>query len=89
MGESDSKIVRASNWRGDKDVTKKILGPRERISFRDFAKLGFPKNTVSELAERTGRDDRTAKRWMSKRYTGSRPAIADRVVLAEIMRRLD
>jgi hypothetical protein len=71
---------------GDRRVTRKTLSPREKITFRQLARIAYPKKTSSALADETGRHVRTTKRWLAGK---ARPSIADRVVIGEIIRRLD
>lgn len=88
MFESSESVSRsASNFRGRKNAPRKIPLPKERISFRDLAKLAYPSKQVAALVERTGADESTAKRWM--RGASRAPAGAVYAVLADIFQRLD
>ncbi len=87
MGESNPPIVRTSNFRGGKSVTRNTRPARGRISFRDLAKLASPRKTEQFLAERTGTDPRTAKRWLSRKSRA--PDRAVYAVLADIFGRID
>jgi hypothetical protein len=85
MVESSGAIGQQSNFRGGKSATKYLRPDEERISFRDLAKLAWRRKPWVPLAERTGKDQRTVKRWLSR---GSRaPDLALAVVWSEIMRR--
>jgi hypothetical protein len=86
-GESVSRRVRGSNFRGSKNATKKIRGPNERISFRDLARFACGRKTEHFLAERTGKHPSTAKRWLSRKSRA--PAAAVYAVMADIFARLD
>lgn len=56
-----------------------------RIQFRDLARFAWPHKTEFFLAELTGVDPRTCRRWLAER--NEPPADALGVVLCEIMRR--
>ena len=85
--ESKGRSRAPSNARGVILVTQNIRGDGERISFRELARFARKNKTVAFLAERTGRDQRTAKRWLSK--GGRAPDYAIGAVLADILGRLD
>lgn len=88
MSLSESRRESASNFRADKNVTNKSDTTEQRISFLTLATLAFPGDKPEvELAARTGRDPRTARRWLADQH--GRPQIALAVVLGEIIRRLD
>jgi hypothetical protein len=88
MGESESMPLAASNFRPDKNVTKKFDRGGERILFSDLVALAAPGDKPEVwLADRTGHDPRTARRWLADKHR--RPEIALAVVLGEIMLRLD
>jgi hypothetical protein len=86
-GESRQGAVAASNLGRGKYAPKKIPPPRERISFRDLAKVAAPKKTREFLSAHTGCDDSTAKRWLSGKSRA--PAGAVYAVLADIFARID
>lgn len=86
MGESRPGGVAPSNRGTDKFVLKKIPVRGKRISFRDLAKLASPRKTEQFLAEKTGSDPRSARRWLR----GERaPAGAVYAVLSDIFSRID
>jgi hypothetical protein len=86
MGESSARRLAPSNFRTDKYVLKKMRTVGKRISFRDLAKLASPRKTEHFLAEKTGSDPRSARRWLR----GERaPAGAVYAVLADIFARID
>lgn len=88
MHESLRALASASNFRADKNVPNKSVVGERRISFFTLATLAFPGDKPEiDLAARTGRDPRTARRWLTAQH--GRPDIALAVVIAEIMRRLD
>lgn len=87
MGESFTGTAAASNFRGDKSVTKKIRVRKDRILFRDLARFARKRNTEIFLAERTGKDPRTAKRWLSGKSRA--PAGAVYAIFGDIFDRLD
>ena len=87
VGELETRRVRASNFRGDKSVTKKIRSSGERILFRDLARFAQRRKTEQFLADRTGSDPRTAKRWLSRKSRA--PAQAVYAVLADIFARIE
>jgi hypothetical protein len=87
MSESSQRVALRSSFRGGKSVTKKILSPATRISFRDLAKLAARRKTEQFLSDRTGCDERTAKRWLSG--ASRAPGEAVYVVLADIFSRID
>jgi hypothetical protein len=83
--ESSARIIAASNFQTDKNVRKKTRTLDKRISFRDLAKLASPRKTEHFLAEKTGSDPRSARRWLR----GERaPAGAVYAVLADIFARI-
>ena len=84
--ESKNRNRARSNPRGVILVTQNIRGDAERISFRELARFACRKKTAAFLAERTGRDERTAKRWLSK--NGRAPDYAIGAVLADIAARV-
>jgi hypothetical protein len=63
------------------------LPPRDRISFRDLARIAAPRKTKEFLVARTGCDDSTAKRWL--RGKSRVPGQAVYAVLADIFARID
>jgi hypothetical protein len=69
----------------DKSVRKVVQLNSARIQFRDLAKFAWPHKTEYFLAELTGADPRTCRRWLADR--NEPPADALGVVLCEIMRR--
>jgi uracil-DNA glycosylase len=83
----ESTLARRSNVQGRKNAPQKIRSISERISFRDLARLAFPRKTAATLADLTSSDLSTCKRWLANRQR--RPQVALVVVLGEIMRRLD
>lgn len=86
MGESSRYTRRLSNRGTDKYVPKKIRAVDKRISFRDLARLASPRKTEQFLADKTGSDPRSARRWLR----GERaPAEAVYAVLADIFARID
>lgn len=87
MVESSQPIRLPSNFRGGKSVTKKIQPPKDRISFRDLAKFAARRKTERFLSDRTGCDERTAKRWLSG--ASRAPGNAISAVLADVLGRLD
>jgi len=76
-----------ANLRGRKNATQKILAPRDRISFRDLARLAYPEKPVAALVERTAADESTVKRWMSGRSRAPAPALYR--VLGDIFARME
>lgn len=86
MGESSVPKREPSTFRTDISVLKKIRPSGKRISFRDLAKLASPRKTEQFLADKTGSDPRSARRWLR----GDRaPAGAVYAVLADIFSRID
>jgi hypothetical protein len=86
MSESSARSRAASNFDTDKYVRKNIRAVGKRISFRDLAKLASPRKTEQFLAEKTGSDARSARRWLR----GERaPAGAVYAILADIFSRID
>ncbi|HEY8751635.1 MAG TPA: hypothetical protein VIM11_26875 [Tepidisphaeraceae bacterium] len=69
----------------DRSVRKVIQISRARIQFRDLARFAWPHKTEFFLAELTGADPRTCRRWLAEH--NEPPADALGVVLCEIMRR--
>jgi hypothetical protein len=69
----------------DRNVRKVIQLNNARIQFRDLAKFAWPYKTEFFLAELTGADPRTCRRWLAEH--NEPPADALGVVLCEIMRR--
>lgn len=57
----------------------------QRISFRDLARFAWPNKTELFLADCTGYDPRTCRRWLAD--DTEPPADALGVILGEIMRR--
>lgn len=85
MSESSAPRRAASRLGTDKNVLKKMQPAGKRISFRDLAKLASPRKTEHFLAEKTGSDPRSARRWLR----GERaPAGAVYAVLADIFSRI-
>jgi hypothetical protein len=87
MGESSPAFRAPSNLRGGKFAPKKIELPKQRISFRDLARLAAPRKTREFLSERTGCDDSTAKRWLSGKSRVSGAAVC--AVLADVLSRVE
>ncbi len=87
MSESSQRRRAASNFVGGKSVTKKIGLRRDRISFRDLARFAARRKTEQFLSDRTGCDQRTAKRWLSG--ASRTPGNAVSAVLADILDRLE
>lgn len=88
MRESESISAGSSNFRPDKNVANKSATAEQRISFSSLVAFAFPGDKPEVvLAARTGKDPRTAQRWIANRHR--RPDIALAVVIGEIMRRLD
>lgn len=86
MGESFARRSPSSNFRTDKYVRKNIRSADRRISFRDLARLAAPRKTEQFLAERTGSDPRSCRRWLR----GERaPASAVYAVVADIFARIE
>jgi hypothetical protein len=69
----------------DRNVRKVIQLNSARIQFRDLARFAWPNKTEFFLAELTGVDPRTCRRWLAEH--NEPPADALGVVLCEIMRR--
>lgn len=86
-GESKRTGAQASNSRGDTFVTKKIRPRGPRIFFRELARFAYRRKTEHFLAQETGADPRTAKRWLSAKSRA--PANAVYAVLADIFSRLE
>lgn len=85
MGESTRGRAAASNARGDKFATQKIRRGEERISFRDLARFVLGKKATAIVAQRTGKHERTVKRWFAR---GARvPDHAVTFVIGELIRR--
>ena len=63
-GESSGRIAPLSNFGADKNVRKKIRPWEREIPFRDFVRFASPKLADKCLAELTGSDPRTARRWL-------------------------
>jgi hypothetical protein len=85
MRESRGYTRRLSNRGTDKYVLKKTRPVDGRISFRDLAKLASPRKTERFLADKTGSDPRSARRWLR----GERaPDVAVYAVLADIFARI-
>jgi hypothetical protein len=87
VGESTRRTIRPSNFSGRKAAPGKSLLPRDRISFRDLARVAAPRKTKEFLVARTGCDDSTAKRWL--RGKSRVPGQAVYAVLADIFTRID
>src|ERR1700676_901547 len=68
-----------------RSVRKVIQLNSARIAFRDLEKFAWPNKTEFFLAELTGADPRTCRRWLAEH--NEPPADALGVVLCEIMRR--
>lgn len=86
-GESKRRGALLSNPDRRKFAPKNIGAGRERISFRDIAKLAARRKTQQFLSDRTGCDPSTAKRWLSG--DSRAPAGAVYAVLADIFARID
>lgn len=85
MGESFARRRALSNLRTDKYVRKNIRTSDRRISLRDLARLAAPRKTEHYLAERTGKDPRSARRWLRG---DTAPASAVYAVMADIFSRI-
>lgn len=86
MSESSARRRLPSNRGTDKYVRKNIRTVERRISFRDLARLAAPRKTEHFLAEKTGSDARSARRWLR----GERaPASAVYAVMADIFARIE
>ena len=84
--ESRARRALPSNFRTDKNVRKNFRPGERRISFRDLALLAAPRKTEQFLAEKTGSDPRSARRWLR----GERaPAGAVYAVTADIFSRIE
>lgn len=86
MGESKPRRRLPSNFGTDKFVRKNIRTSQRRISFRDLARLASPRKTEHYLAERTGKDPRSARRWLRG---DAAPASAVYAVMADIFSRIE
>ena len=64
LRESSEGLALSSNRRADKNVRKKIRPWEREIPFRDFVRFASPKLADKCLAELTGSDPRTARRWL-------------------------
>jgi hypothetical protein len=62
--ESSQPIRLPSNFKADKNVRKKIRPWEREIPFRDFVRFASPRLADQCLAELTGSDPRTARRWL-------------------------
>jgi len=69
----------------DRNARKVVHLDSARIRFRDLARFAWPHKTEFFLAEITGYDPRTCRRWLAEK--NEPPACALGAVLAEIMRR--
>lgn len=69
----------------DKNVRRVLQLNAARITFRDLAKLAWPKKTESALADVSGKDPRTCRRWLAD--GNEPPADVLGAVLCEIMKR--
>lgn len=88
MRAGESIKVPPSNFGADKNVTNKFGPVDERIPFSDLVAFAIRGDKPEVwLAERTGRDPRTARRWLADQ--NGRPQIALAVVMGELLRRLD
>jgi hypothetical protein len=89
VAESTRRTITPSNFSGRKTAPGKSLPPnaRDRISFRDLARVAAPRKTKEFLVARTGCDDSTAKRWL--RGKSRVPGQAVYAVLADIFTRID
>jgi hypothetical protein len=85
VDESKLRTVAPSNFSRRKVAPRNSLPPRDRISFRDLARIAAPRKTKEFLVARTGCDDSTAKRWL--RGMSRVPAVY--AVLADIFTRID
>lgn len=85
-GESSVPKRELSNRRGLKYEPKKIALPKDRISFRDLARLAARRKTQQFLTDRTGCDPSTAKRWLSGKSRA--PGEAVYAVLSDIFARI-
>jgi hypothetical protein len=80
-------LVAEANLRGGINAPKENRTPDHRISFRSLAILVWPRKTAFALADLTGANERTCKRWLAG--DGALPWSAVSVVLQEIIRRLN
>ena len=87
MSESSQRTARPSTFGRGKYAPKKIRPADKRIFFRDLARLAAPRKTKQFLTERTGCDDSTAKRWLTRKSRA--PAGAVYAVLADIFARIE
>lgn len=88
MGSESSAGNRApSSLRRGRYAPQKIVSARERIFFRDLAKLAAPRKTRAFLVEKLGCDDSTAKRYLTSRTRVSSEAVY--AVLADIFARIE
>lgn len=74
-----------ANHRVAKGVIRKVC--ENKIPFRWLAEKAYPDKTAFVLADLTGADERTCKRWLAGDGCVSWSAVS--VVLQEIIRRLD
>lgn len=86
MGTTSNQRRAPSNFGTDKYVRKNIRPVERRISFRDLARLASPRKTEQYLAARTGKDPRSARRWLRG---DSAPASAVYAVMADIFSRIE
>lgn len=87
MGESSVPKREPSSFHRGKFAPKNIQYPKQRISFRDLARFASPRKTEQFLSSRTGKDESSAKRWLSGKSRA--PASAVYAVLADIFARID
>jgi hypothetical protein len=87
VDESTLRTVAPSNFSRRKIAPRNSLPPRDRISFRNLARIAAPRKTKEFLVARTGCDDSTAKRWL--RGKSRVPGQAVYAVLADIFARID
>jgi len=64
MHGTSNQIAGRSNFRADKNVRKKIRPWEREIPFKDLVRFASPKLADKYLAELTGADPRTARRWL-------------------------
>jgi len=64
LRESSPRELAASNFGADKNVRKKIRPWEREIPFKDLVRFASPRLADKCLAELTGTDPRTARRWL-------------------------
>lgn len=86
MGEALRAGDCPSNSDSATDCTQKNRDDERRIFFRDLSEFLWPEKTAWALSDLTGKKLRMVRYWMAGDC--EIPAIAERVVYQEIMRRL-